>query len=76
MSELKYNLRKGVEVWKKQKEILKERLAWNAISYLSSIDHNSVFAPVFVEEDLLENIKKLLLNKQNLSIFNKSEPKP
>lgn len=58
LDELKYNLRKGIMVWQKQKEILKERLAWSAMSYLSSIDHSSSFVPTFVEDALSENPKR------------------
>jgi len=62
--ELGYNLRKVVELWQTQKTVLNERLAWNAVAYLLSIDHNSVFAETFVEDVFLEKVKKLSLNRQ------------
>jgi hypothetical protein len=55
---LKYNLRKGIIVWQKQKEMLKERLAWSAMSYLSSIDHSSSFVPTFAEDVPSEDPKR------------------
>ena len=63
ISELGYNLQEGTDLWQKQKQIAKERIAWNALAYLSSIDHNNDFAVTFVEGDFLEKVKKQYLNK-------------
>lgn len=58
ISSLGRNLKKGTIVWKKQKEIATKRLAWNALSYISNIDHNNDFVLIYVEEGVSEKIKK------------------
>lgn len=51
LDELEYNLRNEVIRWQKRKSIIQERLAWNAISYLSSIDQCKDFVKWLVEID-------------------------
>lgn len=58
IAELKYNLRKGVLIWQRQKEIAKQRLAWNALAYLTSIDLSSDFVPTFAEDVFFAKVKK------------------
>jgi hypothetical protein len=58
MSEIGFNLKTGVKVWQKQREIARDRVAWNAISYLASIDHSNDFVPIFAEVDFLEQVRK------------------
>lgn len=58
IEELNYNLREGVKVWKKQKQIIKDRLAWSVQSYLASIDQSSDFVQIYVGTDFLEMVKK------------------
>lgn len=41
---LGHSLRTGVKEWQTIRTIMLDRIAWNAISYLSSIDHNNYFA--------------------------------
>ena len=64
LDELGYNLRKGVTAWEKQVKILRERLAWNAVNYIQSIDQCSVFVVDFVKQDFLELTKKINLKKR------------
>ena len=74
MDEVSYNLKMGIIVWKKQKEILKERLAWSVLAYLQSIDHSNVFALIYVEEDFLETYAFLnQLGVSYLHVFTYSE---
>jgi hypothetical protein len=37
-----------------KKKILEERIAWDPLSYLASIDYNDIFVPIFVERDFFE----------------------
>ncbi len=54
---LGYNLRCGIQVWQKQREIALGRIAWSAVAYLASIDRNSVFVPIFAEDDFFDACK-------------------
>ena len=51
VSEIGRGLRRSIEIWRKQRKIAEQRIAWNAESYLASIDHTNAFARIFVEED-------------------------
>ena len=44
MEDLGYAMKEGIEAWQKEKRIAKSRIAWNAMSYLASIDHHNAFA--------------------------------
>jgi len=48
------NLKAEVLKWEKTTRIAKERIAWNAISYLASIDQCNDFVQTYAEEDFLE----------------------
>lgn len=62
-------LKTGVQKWRNETEKAKRRIAWNAISYLSLIDHSNVFVPIFVEVDLfgdsvIPSLKKLFSDER------------
>jgi hypothetical protein len=39
-----FAIRGSIEEWQNERRIAKSRLAWNAMSYLASIDHHNAFA--------------------------------
>lgn len=49
LDKLGYNLQTKIRAWQRQKEILRERLAWNAEIYLSQIDTGHAFAQAAAE---------------------------
>ena len=51
---LGWTLRTGVLKWRTTMEVAKRRVAWNALSYLVSIDRNNDFVPIFAEDAFLE----------------------
>lgn len=65
IEELGYNLRSCVEPWRSNNLRLKRRIAWNAISYIASIDRFNVFAPTYVARRLIEqeSVTTLLLDE-------------
>jgi hypothetical protein len=54
IEELGPGLRRRVAAWRESEIRTKRRLAWNALVYLANIDHNNIFAPIYAEEDFLE----------------------
>jgi hypothetical protein len=44
LMEMGYAMRTEIETWQKERRIVQSRLAWNAMSYLASIDHRNDFA--------------------------------
>jgi len=44
LDELSSEMRREIKIWQKRSRIAKQRIAWNAMSYLSSIDSGNVFA--------------------------------
>ena len=64
INELGPMLKVEAKKWQKTTKISKERVAWNAISYLASIDQCNDFVPIYVEEDFLEQNKWRWSNKQ------------
>ena len=63
IKELKYNLRCGVRKWQFLKKITQERIAWNAIGYLISIDHNNYFAQFCARIDgIIKEEKRIWTN--------------
>jgi hypothetical protein len=64
MTELGRNIKGNILSWEKRRKIALERIAWSAVAYLSSIDHNNCFVPTFAEDDFLEKNKEVLLRMQ------------
>jgi hypothetical protein len=58
LSEVSYNLRCGVLEWQKREEKLQKRIAWNAVSYLASIDHSNCFAQFCAKIDTIIKSEK------------------
>lgn len=52
IEELGSNLRAGVIVCRNEKDRLRKRLAWNAVEYLSYIDHSNAFAQFGAKIDI------------------------
>jgi hypothetical protein len=44
LDEVEYAMRRGIEAWQEERRIAQSRLAWNAVTYLASIDHHNDFA--------------------------------
>lgn len=51
LNELEYSLKVMVIGWMKHKETMRKRIAWNAMSYLSLIDHNNYFVDFYAKID-------------------------
>ena len=51
---LGHTLKTGVIKWQNLIKITRQRIAWSALAYLTSIDRNNDFVPIFVEDDFLE----------------------
>ncbi len=58
IDELGYNLKVGTIEWQKIKAVVLKRIAWNAVSYLSSIDRNNYFAEFYVKIDTITKLEK------------------
>ena len=54
LEEIGRDLRDGIAAWQKMREISKDRIAWNALSYLAQIDECSDFLLTYVEREFLE----------------------
>lgn len=50
IAELGHNLRGTVQSCQIAKDLVKQRIAWNVVSYLASIDHSNRFVPIVAEE--------------------------
>jgi hypothetical protein len=55
LDELDYNMRQVASQWQEQRDRIHKRLAWNAHTYLSSIDHNNYFAQFYARIDGIMN---------------------
>lgn len=59
MEDLSYALKRSIIECEKVKSIINERLAWSAMSYLSSLDPERDFAAIVAECDLITgNVKR------------------
>ena len=58
MLALGYNLRMGVKEWQNIRSIALSRIAWNAMIYMASIDHNSYFAQFDARTHTTTNLEK------------------
>ena len=58
LSELGHNLKSGVLEWQIKKSKLSRRLAWNAIKYLISIDHNNYFVQFYAKIGIIIKLEK------------------
>lgn len=58
IEELDGHLQEGMRQWRANKQRLLRRIAWNAISYIRSIDRDNIFAPVHVDRKLTTSVKE------------------
>lgn len=58
IGELGRGLRSGVVAWNEKIKTTRRRLAWSAVAYLQSIDHNNDFVPVYAEGEPSQAIER------------------
>jgi hypothetical protein len=49
LNEMGHQIKRDIETWQKKRRVIQSRLAWNAESYLKSIDKSSAFAKLVAE---------------------------
>jgi hypothetical protein len=64
LEEVDYTLDVGGRAWRKLRKIVRERIAWNAMSYLSSIDDTNDFADLHAEIDFMRARERHWSRKQ------------
>lgn len=76
IKQLGRGLREGVEAWQKMQDIARKRVAWNAMSYLTSIDLSNDFAALDARNDTIQESVEKRSEKQNASWRCKNCGKP
>lgn len=62
LEEMSYSMREHIKSCERTKKIVEERLAWNAKSYLSSLESVKDFAAIIAECDIIINSVRPLWN--------------
>jgi hypothetical protein len=60
IAQLGYSLAEMITRWQRERRRVLERIAWNAETYLRSIDPDNVFALEYVEDDFLDVSNRFL----------------
>lgn len=70
LDEMGRTLKGEIETWQRKRRIIQSRLAWNAESYLASIDKNNVFADLIAECGITTNCEPMLIDNSDLEQSN------
>lgn len=76
LDEMGRTLKGELKAWQRRRRIIQSRLAWNAESYLASIDKDNVFADLIAECGTIMNCEQKLidnLDPDQLSVIDQNE---